>query len=822
VHADVEAISQSLEQRGFALDVRTGAKASRDGIFEGYEALIAAHRAEDAAVVYYSGHGGRALSQPVPGVPEYLQFLVPSDFDLPDGTFRGIFAFELSALLARLTAAGRNVTVILDCCHAAMMSRDAETLRPRALPRLWTDGVAERLALAGPQLASLGAESNPYAVRLVATEVNRSAYEAPKPDGTFGGIMTGSLIQALQEAGSDAINVNWIALGARVRELVIRRVPEQRPEVEGPARRLLFQLEETGDAGGIVFFRDRGQPALRASRLLGAVEGAEYGLMPFGVTRYIKSQVVAKALVTAVEGSASRVKLDPANAEIADGSLGFPILVPFQKRAIALDGAAAASVIQDNKFVRAAEHPKDVFATLRAKDGLLCVLDAEGVALTDAVPDDDAGRKYVGSVLAGLARSDALRLLPTGDLPGALHVSWGRVVDGKRICMEDGDMLHVGERLFVDVTNDRNNQIYMALLDLGIGGDVKLLTTSIPSGIPIAPGGRYTVGERDGILTGLKIGWKKGVPEDGPRREGIIAIAAEEQTNFRALEGEVDPLVRDRAQLTPLDALMRKIGFAASRDAETEGGAGGRYNASQIEFQLSPYARPVPSRRASFAVDQSLSPAFLTRDVPEDESSEREIAIRLKSLIVHNNRAYWSTDIRVDALVVTAAAKGDAPYMPRTFCFPRIGDEDRLPFDDLLVYAGRPERYLDFSLWVSKAKSDTKPLSELIKDVLKDTEFQAAATTLLGLAAAAPAAGGLVAATAAAGTIGYFADKVISAAAGSSIGLYRTSFLPRQAFGRGMHPTTGMIRAQDFSLAFEITDTSAVEKMIMPGETGKL
>ena len=44
----------------------------------------------------------------------------------------------------------------------------------------------------------------------------------------------------------------------------------------------------------------------------------------------------------------------------------------------------------------------------------------------------------------------------------------------------------------------------MALLDLGILGDVTLLTTNVPSGIAIAPGERYTVGEQDGLLRGLK------------------------------------------------------------------------------------------------------------------------------------------------------------------------------------------------------------------------------------------------------------------------------------------------------------------------------
>ena len=422
VHADVDAIREALERFAFKTpDIRTGGNASREGILAGYEALIADHRPEDAALIYYSGHGGRALnpSQPEGSPPQYLQFLVPTDFDTPGGGFRGIFAFELSALLARLTAAGNNVTVILDCCHAALMSRSVTTLRPRALPRLWTDGVAERLAEAAPLLAA-APEGNPNAIRLVAAEHDRSAYEAPRADGTVGGIMTDALIQAFGEADPDITRVSWAALGARIRELVMRRVPEQRPEVEGPSRRCLFQTEEIGDAGGIVFLHDHGQPSLRAGHLLGAIVGAEYGVMPFGATRFLPDGAVANAVVTAVEGNISRVMLRPANVAIADGALAFPTRVPFGKRAVALDGPGAAAIVERSMFVEAARPPKDAIATLRARDGTLSVLDAEGTALTDAVPDNEPGRNYVGGYWRG-----SLVPTPSGCYPPAIcRVRW--------------------------------------------------------------------------------------------------------------------------------------------------------------------------------------------------------------------------------------------------------------------------------------------------------------------------------------------------------------------------------------------------------------
>jgi Caspase domain len=809
VHTDIDVVQKILKPFGFGkCDVLTGKDSTREGILGAYERLISGHRPQDAAVIYYSGHGGRAANPkwaPGAATAKYLQFIVPTDFEAGEGAFHGIFAFELSALMARLTTAGRNVTVLLDCCHAAMMSRNYEKLTPRALPRVWTDGVAERLDTLRLLWEAAGVESNPDAVRLVAANYDRSAYESQRADGRSGGLMTAALEQALSESGGAATGVTWTALGSRVREIVMRAAPEQRPEVEGPSRRRLFQLEEAGDFDGVAFFREDDRNALRAGRLLGAVRAAEYLVMPPGVTARDPKKTVAKAVIETVEGDRSYVSLDPPNAPVADGALAFPSRFPFGKRRVVLEGAAAASVIKDNDFVKAADSPTQAIATLRATQDKLVVLDPDGAALTLPLNDDDSGRAAANAVLAGLARADAVRTLPKGDLPGAIDVSWGRVDTGEPIAMQNGDVLHAGERLFVNIANRGPSPVYVAVFDLGIGGDVTLLTASVPTGIPIAPGDHYRLGERDGQLIGLKSGWNSRVPSDGPRREAIVVIAAEAPTQFRALEGKVQ-IARGRDGSSALDELLFQIGSAATRDLETDEPRGGRFLTHHVELQLGPLPRPTAGRRARFLVDQSVAPAFLSRAAETGVAPfAGEIALRLSKLVVHSNRAYWgSTGVRLDALVLTAPQKGDAPYAPATFSFPRIGNEEALPFDNLLLFTGKPARCLDFQLWVSKAKSDSKPLGELIKEAFNDEKFQSAATVLAGLALAAPAAATIVAAAAAAGTIGYFAEKVLTAAVDASIGLYRTSFLPSQRFGLGTHPQTGVIRAQDFSFLFEI------------------
>ena len=85
-------------------------------------------------------------------------------------------------LLARLTEKTKNVTVALDCCHAAHMTRDdGRHLLPKAYPRpVSYDLVAGHLD--GLQRRSKDFDlftppSNPWAVRIVACAPQQSAYE---------------------------------------------------------------------------------------------------------------------------------------------------------------------------------------------------------------------------------------------------------------------------------------------------------------------------------------------------------------------------------------------------------------------------------------------------------------------------------------------------------------------------------------------------------------------------------------------------------------------------------------------------------------------
>lgn len=814
VHNDVEAIKQELDARHFVTDVRTEADASRDGILDGYRKLIQESSANDAAVIYYSGHGGRGINPRFASVgipPKHLQFLVPTDFG--DSAFRGILDFELSGLQLQLTDKTRNVAVILDCCHAARMSRNVQRAptryRVRALGRDWIDGIEEHLTMVAPK-AIPHFDSNPYAVRLAATEADKSAFEYVRSDGTMGGVMTDSLLLVLLEAGD--LPVSWFALGMRVRERVLSKLRDQRPEIEGPIQRLLFDTKESDRTGAVTYFNDNGVPSLRAGRLLGSAVGAEYGIMPLGLEAYSADQEVARATVTALAGNTSRLKLDfKGNVEaIQDGALAYPLRVPFQRRGVLLSGTASEMdalrpMLDASKHVCISVEEQNAITRVECSAGTLQIFDPDDVAVTYPIPSDERGRRNILTTLTNLAKSDALRKLQDGGLGAEIRYTFGRLAEGERLPMAEGDPVHVGDRIFIDLENTGDKPVYAAIFELDTNGAIILLTTVDPSGRKIEGHGDTYTFQSSGPYE-----WTAGVPNDGLRSGSYIILAAREAQDFRALETAM-PRSKSRAP-TNLEQLLDQFRTGGKRSTPPEGSltGTGEYQVRTIDFQVSPFPRPVSGRRAVFAVDHSLKSGYLqAKSTAQPQTAlPEQISLRLKEMVVHRNQALWRTDVRIDALVCTHGTTREV-YVPFTTeaPFSRVKDEDRLPFDNLLIWQGKPDRFLDFSVWVSKARKDAKPLAELLKDIANNEQFQQAATVLAGLALVGPQAAAVVTAIAAAGTIGYFADKVISAANGNSIGLYRTSFLPHERFGVGVHPQQGVIRALDFSFSYEIVES---------------
>jgi hypothetical protein len=97
-----------------------------------------------------------------------------------------------------------------------------------------------------------------------------------------------------------------------------------------------------------------------------------------------------------------------------------------------------------------------------------------------------------------------------------------------------------------------------------------------------------------------------------------------------------------------------------------------------------------------------------------------------------------------------------------------------------------------------------KPLENVVND--EPRMCRNAVVALAGLAVAAPPVAAITAAIGAAAVLGDFAYRVLREVAGTTIGLYRTSWLQyRDKFGEGRHPQgDGSYRVDDFSFWYDI------------------
>jgi hypothetical protein len=600
VHNDVATIGPRLEARGFELDVHTGADASREGILAGLRRLITDSGPDDAALIYYSGHGARIRNPRYTsgsrGEPQLLQSLVPTDWG--DGGFRGLLGVELSLCLAELTEKTHNVAVILDCCHSARMWRGVgDDAVARALERAEVETLGDRLEqLTKLDLSKLHAESNPHAVRLVAAEADRSAYELKldfQGKRQSMGIMTAMLCAVLDELG-DA-RVSWRTLGMLVRERVMQRYDYQRPELEGPGRRYVFEVAKAEFGGGVVYFQDRGQPALRTSRLLGAELGARYAIMAAGCGEYDESKIVAEAEIIDIAGTLARVRLDPREGapEPSMGALAFLLAAPLSTRAVRIRGEGAAAeamreLIWASKYLSLAlDSNSAAFIELEVGEQLTLFRDSD-TALTFPVPNDSAGQQRTLDELERRARADALRNLGDGELDARVDVKWGRVIDGQPCPMTAGETVHVGDALYVELGNASKVALLFAVFDIGVDGAITLLTAAEPSGTKIEPGKSYVLGLELGNR-GLPMSWPEHTPAAVSLPESLIVIASTERHDFTALEGR-----RSGPEASELEQILGQIGGGGIRNLGAERRRdSGAYLVQRIDFLTSPQPRGI-------------------------------------------------------------------------------------------------------------------------------------------------------------------------------------------------------------------------------------
>ena len=842
---DLDAMDEALTARGMTVLRCAGDDATRAGILAAAERLLEAAEPGAAAVLYYSGHGGRveppdgfvidAATGPVGAVgtavapgPELmdLQFIAPVDFgDSKPGDFRGITSIELSVLFARLTGITRNVTAIFDCCHAAHMARDPAK-RARALPDLppyerLRDHI-ERLREAGElrtELLPVGG-SNPNLVRIAACAPEQSAYEYRSRGGRQIGMLTEALTGALAEAGT--LPVTWATVLDRVRRRVLMQEPAQRPQAEGPSRRLLFDTAQADVLRALpVSALAGGRAALECAPLLGVQKGDRFLVMPPGAAAASEETSIGSLEVDRVGplSAEGAVAFRGEAGQVPTGSQAFPtaavvVALPVQLPSADPGAAALVAAVRAEPLLRVADPDEPSPAAVRIDaDGLLELADPAG-PLYPPRPADQDGTAGVVRDLVALARADALRRL-TGDprwaLDAQIDFTWGVVQDGERRPLPlSGATVHVGQPIYLSVRNNGPETVYVSLIDIGVAGRIKVLTDFSPLGESLGPGREYVHGfdGYEGVLAGVPVNWPQHLDPGHARSETVRLLVTSRPQDVSMLEQDgVTRSPERRRAASPLESMLDQLCSGGMRDMAGMAAPPVKYDLYSLDFELD----PVPDE-GGFLIDERPGPVELHRAARQVRGGRLHqdpvtAALRIEELVVHRNRAVFGADVRVDAIVLTAAHQVRLPaYQVHTARFPNIRDGEPLALDRMLVYHGPAVDYLDIALWVSRDAPLTPGLGELLADEGAGFEIQEALARIGDSLTALPYAGAATAALGLSAVLVNVAYKLLRGAVNNVIGVYRGSMLAHEHFGAGRHPAEGVRRVQDFSLAFSIEE----------------
>jgi len=674
---------------------------------------------------------------------------------------------------------------------------------------------------------------NPLAVQVVACGPAQSAYElAESSIGGSHGALTAALVTVLRRG--DIAQLSWREVIEIVRPQILDVVPSQRPDILGPqSARLLFSLAEKDASGVLSIVEADGGVWVERAALFGVALGDSYALVAPGGD---PAHPIAKGVIDAVVGDRGRLSFEqPLTSPVGEGVLAYPVEVSLGRRPVAVSPAShpdrqrVVEALQNSPTVRvvAEAPPTSVLATLALDDEGVVILDALGEPLSSRPrPITDATMTVLASSLLKLARATHIRELESGagptELPDDVEISFSRLdpATKQETMLNDGDHLFVGDALIVRIENQSSEVRCVSLLDIGLTGAVTILTPSEISGVTLSGGEKYVVGENAAhVLEGIKFFWPEGLPAGGPRPETILTIVADNPiSGLTALE---QAGVKTRSAMRPRSSIERFIAdlSVGTRDLTPQASTpnGTRYRVQRFDFLLHPTTRAPESgsTEAKFEIDARPDPTFQLIVPRSPIPPPHQVSVRLADLTVHSNRSILATKVRVDFLVVTAPTDAAmVPYEARSVFVDRVKSGDRLPYDNLLIYDGPVDRFLDIAVWVSKADDREVGLAELLQTELNSGEVAGAMATLAALAIAAPTAAVVAGSVGAVATLVRTGARLLSAFAGTSIGVYRTSLLPHERFGAGdpaqRHPVAGAINAQDMSLAYEVVDAAPV------------
>jgi hypothetical protein len=713
---NAECMSQLLHARGFDIIPCLGAAASREGILVAYKELIADTTADDAVVVYFTGHGGRAINSryaPNSDLPRYVQLICPTDYaNTRDDQFYGISNFELSLLLAALTEKTTNATVILECCFAAQLSRGDESdpayATPPVLTRVALTNHLESLREQSNNFSAVALTGNPNAIRVAACGQVEQAYRVDLPydqdlrklgincsrfDELIGA-MTLGLIQTLVDAGDRPIP--WRSLAPVLRA----RLHVQRPEIEGPTARVPFSLA-TNDATTFAIRKDGDGAFIEAGTLLGVSAGDVYGVMPAGCQEIDRDRLYACITIDEVTTNRSRGRrIDWKNdhREFPPDCVALAMQLALERYPVRIDAnptirpAIEVELRTSNRVRAATEADSDILGELRVHDGLIELRDALGPLFPPA-PYPQRLRDAVLDIgnLATERRLHALSDDGSIDLT-KVSVSLGVIEAGGvfRPIADHGTPLALSDRIALRLVNTSDSVLFANVFNIGLRRRISLLSGVAASGVALPPNSPVYIGDSiDGRLVGFGLGWPESLARDRPRMDTAMVMLTASDTDLRVLESD-EHLARGKGAMTPLQQLLMQLATGQPRGSESRGVLKNEpFAIIWRDYQL-------------FPIDASLDIGTPEIDAsPPNSRVARSEAVKLRIRLDTMRPITPST--RTDVLV--CARSSQSPFQATTF----TGE-----LRDAVIYEGEIRDAADVYIWTSEDRGDRRSLADLL------------------------------------------------------------------------------------------------------------
>lgn len=251
----------------------------------------------DRVLVYYSGHGTQCIVAGQDGKRFSREALLPKD-KIRGPERRFLFDWELNRLIGSIAQRTARVTVVLDCCSSAGVTRDAADTTAKTAPRFFPSRDVYQLrdedGWPGPDREPSGARVRgltstlgilPGIQLIAACRDDERAREATPDNEPAYGLLTRALEMALDEISTDELaKLRWGRIWRAIERSVRAANPRQNPYISGGFGRHVFgfAVDEDADCGYAVREVSGGYE-LDVGRLQGVTPGAEiavYGEQP--------------------------------------------------------------------------------------------------------------------------------------------------------------------------------------------------------------------------------------------------------------------------------------------------------------------------------------------------------------------------------------------------------------------------------------------------------------------------------------------------------------------------------------------------------------